>query len=91
MSQELQAVILAIISPLITAILKWAGLENRKNLIPYICAAIAGLLAFIAELSGMQGVLPTWVATAAGIAGVGLRELYDRLKKMITEQPTNQQ
>jgi len=88
MSQEIQIIIVALASPIATALVKWIGLKN-KTLMPYICAGLAALAAGSAELAGYKDVIPVWLATVSGIAGIGVREIFDQTKKAITNAGTN--
>ena len=83
MSQEIQMIIIALASPVATWLVKWIGLKN-KTLIPYVCAALAGIAAACGELAGFKDVIPVWLATVSGIAGIGVRELFDQTKKALT-------
>ena len=87
MSQEIQIIIVALASPIATALVKWIGLKN-KTLMPYICAALAALAAGSAELAGYKDVIPVWLATVSGIAGIGVRELFDQTKKALINATT---
>jgi len=82
MSTEIQMIVVALASPVATALVKWLGLKN-KTLIPYICAALAALAAALAEVAGFKDVIPVWLATVAGVAGIGVREIYDQTKKAL--------
>ncbi len=87
MSQEIQIIIVALASPIATWLVKTIGLKN-KTLIPYVCAALAGIAAGSAELAGWKDVIPVWLATVSGVAGVGVREIFDQTKKALLNTTT---
>lgn len=75
------AVFVPIISPLITAGLKWFLPRIPSWTIPIICTALGTLSGYIGQLS-LGGDLSVFAMAGLGIAGIGVRELLDQLKKV---------
>ena len=86
--QIIQSIVILVASPIATSFTKWL-IGKHKTLIPYVCAALGGLLSMISEIAGLQGV-PVAVGVLLGIAGIGLREIYDQTKKALTSNSTEQ-
>lgn len=84
--QIIQSIVILIASPIATSFVKWL-IGKHKTLIPYVCAALGGLLSIVSDIAGIQGV-PVAVGVLLGIAGIGLREIYDQTKKALTSDTT---
>ena len=75
------AVFVPIISPLITAGLKWVLPRIPSWAIPILCTALGTLSGYIGQLS-LGGDLSVFAIAGLGLAGIGVRELVDQLKKV---------
>lgn len=70
------------VAPILVMLLKkvpgWFESKFSKNLLPYICVAVAIVLMLLLDLFGKLSV-PLWIAgPLAGAVGIGSRELLDR-------------
>ena len=73
-----------VLSPLVTAGLKWLQPRIPSWAIPTICTALGTLGAYIAQWSAV-GQTNVAVAIGLGLAGIGVREVLDQLKKPVTQ------
>lgn len=74
-----QAVIVAV-TPLVIAAMKWIAPKVPSRIIPVLAPAIGAAVSILGHYTGIW----TGDATAGallGMAGVGLREMYDQLMK----------
>lgn len=79
------ALAVPVLSPLITAAMKWLIPKLPSWSIPMICTGLGTLSAYIAQWSA--GVdLSVGVAIGLGLAGIGVREILDQLKPKETKQ-----
>lgn len=74
--------IVPLAAPVLVMLIKkvpgWFESKFSKNLLPYVCVAVAILLMLVLDLFGKLSV-PLWIAgPVAGAVGIGSRELLDR-------------
>lgn len=74
--------IIPLIAPILVMLLKkvpgWFETKFSKNLLPYLCVAVAFGLMLLLDLLGKL-TIPIWIAgPVAGAIGIGSRELLDK-------------
>lgn len=78
--------LIPIVTPLIIAGLKKAaeqlGTKLPKPLIPVAAAVIGAMLDLLENLTDIPGVASGLDGPLLGLAGVGVREVYDQIKKI---------
>lgn len=76
------ALAVPVLSPLLTAGVKWAAPRIPSFLLPMICTGLGTLSVYIAQWSAGEQTNAA-VAIGLGLAGIGVREVIDQLKKPI--------
>lgn len=86
----LQLVMISVVVPLIMSKLK-GFLGDKKWLIPLLAPLVAVLADTLTALGSQAGLTPgpqgVFLAAGAGLAGVGLREVFDQARKFSQEPP----
>jgi hypothetical protein len=82
----LAAALIALAAPLVTAVVKWLWVKIPTGLIPIICS-VAGLLIALAAHYVAGWSVTWWQGLLLGIAGIGVREIVDRGKQVVSPPP----
>jgi hypothetical protein len=86
-TNEIISLLTPVIAPIITGVVRKVFDKIPKWTLPIICGLLGGVIQVIDNALGGQ--IAWWQGILLGLAGVGVREVFDQLNKLREDVKTN--